>query len=645
MKRIFTLLIFVFVSSNLFAQFPTIYASVASGNYDAAATWETFTGNATNLPGAMGTGTAAGGGPSGTHYVYIRSGHTVSMNGGNRSCLGMKVEATGKLWANETSARRLQVATGGTGFTAPQNWTIENNGTMGGPTDGLYFEPGTNCGTVTLAGTGTYQVQRIRVPGGLTAQVNVIIDRDIQLTQSANYAASLVYNPTATNNFSMTINSGKVASTTAADGYFHNNASTSTGGTYVYNVNGTLDLSSNTQAAANMTTFGPLANAPSSITLNVNGTMKLGTSFVTTSNAGNPGSLSLNILGTGVVDATGTTNLTIDPNYSFKISGTGSFKRTVGASDILFPIGVGTSYNPVIINNAGVSDVFSATVKSSIDNAVTDATKVVNRQWTITETVAGGTIATIKLGWVIADQAAGFNPLNPVVIARWTGTAYEAAAAVVTGTGTVSDPYIATATGFTSFSPFIVANASALPVNFSAAKAYSKEKGIQVDWSIATESNIRHYAVERSANGRDFSSVGIVESKGNSSTTASYTWFDAVPFNGANYYRVRALDIDGSSKYTSIMQVNISKGKTDVVIAPNPVRNNQLNVLFSDLEKGTYTLKVFNNSGQVVFTTQVTTHGGSLSQSLTLPSSVRAGIYNLQVSGNETSINKRIAIE
>ncbi|MBL0358188.1 MAG: hypothetical protein IPP72_15560 [Chitinophagaceae bacterium] len=172
-----------FLAGSANAQNPTIYASVASGSYNVNTTWETFTNTGNNTPGAQGTGTAAASAPSGTHFVYIRSGHTITMNAGNRTCYGMMIEPGAKLWANEAAARRLQLVNGGTGFTYPQTGTITNNGTMGGMGDGLYFEAGANCQNVTITGTGSTIVQRLRVPGGLGSAgggvINITIDLDI----------------------------------------------------------------------------------------------------------------------------------------------------------------------------------------------------------------------------------------------------------------------------------------------------------------------------------------------------------------------------------------------------------------------------------------------------------------------------------
>jgi hypothetical protein len=141
-------------------------------------------------------------------------------------------------------------------------------------------------------------------------------------------------------------------------------------------------------------------------------------------------------------------------------NGTGVFTRkSVGsASAKLFPIGVGGSYNPMTITNSGTADDFSARVQTTISPAPAQPTKVVNRQWTISEAVAGGSNATLQFQWNAGDQASGFSTGSPIVIGRHDGTKWVEQSAAVSG----SNPYLATATGFTSFSPFAVGNTNAI---------------------------------------------------------------------------------------------------------------------------------------------------------------------------------------
>lgn len=180
-----------------------------------------------------------------------------------------------------------------------------------------------------------------------------------------------------------------------------------------------------------------------------------------------------------------------------------------------------------------------------------------------------------------------------------------------------------------------------LPVTIFGAKAFTKENGVQLEWNVGIEDNVASYIIERAINSRDFAAITTVAARGNS----NYAAFDANPVAGVNYYRIKTLDKDGSFKYSSILTVNISKAKAEVVVAPNPVKGGQLNLQIGGLEKGSYSLRLYNDLGQEVFSSQISTTGGSLSQSFTLPSNVKAGMYNLQLNGGEVKISKRVVIQ
>jgi hypothetical protein len=184
-----------------------------------------------------------------------------------------------------------------------------------------------------------------------------------------------------------------------------------------------------------------------------------------------------------------------------------------------------------------------------------------------------------------------------------------------------------------------------LPVRFAGATANVVSEGVKIDWSVATETDILNYEIQRSTNGRDFEVIRSLPSRGNSSTLVMYSAIDNNPRTGVNYYRIKGLGKDGDITYTSILKVNLSNTKADVNVAPNPVRNNDLKVQLSDLAKGTYSLKVYNNVGQVVFSSPLSTEGGSLVRSFKLPVTVGSGIYTLQLTGNDINITKKIVIE
>ena len=68
-------------------------------------------------------------------------------------------------------------------------------------------------------------------------------------------------------------------------------------------------------------------------------------------------------------------------------NGSGQVKRTVGSSDVLFPIG-NTDYNPLILNNSGTSDIYYVRIEDA-EPAAASTEHMVDRSWVINEFVSG----------------------------------------------------------------------------------------------------------------------------------------------------------------------------------------------------------------------------------------------------------------
>lgn len=101
--------------------------------------------------------------------------------------------------------------------------------------------------------------------------------------------------------------------------------------------------------------------------------------------------------------------------------------------------------------------------------------------------------------------------------------------------------------------------------NFTARK---QNKSILLNWQTQTETNTQHFILEKSSNQRDFQVVHLIAASGNSSTIKNYSFTDARPVNGINYYRLKQVDRDGSFVYSKTVSVNCS-GKGSMLY-PNP---------------------------------------------------------------------------
>lgn len=172
-----------------------------------------------------------------------------------------------------------------------------------------------------------------------------------------------------------------------------------------------------------------------------------------------------------------------------------------------------------------------------------------------------------------------------------------------------------------------------LPVKFGEIKGYSKDKGVQIDWTVYSEFNVVRYEIERSTDGVSFSSAGSVQAKGGEGILY-YDWFDAAPADGTSYYRIKNVDIDNRSAYSSIVKINLVETSARLNIYPNPVTGNHISWQAGNLQKGMYVVEIYNTTGQAVYTKQVNHAGGMINETIQLPAVLQRGLYTIQIKGN-----------
>ncbi len=173
--------------------------------------------------------------------------------------------------------------------------------------------------------------------------------------------------------------------------------------------------------------------------------------------------------------------------------------------------------------------------------------------------------------------------------------------------------------------------AAPLPVTFISISANKLGAAVKVDWKVAAERSILKYEVERSADGRSFAKAGTVIATGNSSVDLSYSWMDATPLTGTNFYRIKSIGFAGEIKYTNIVKVSLGDVKPSYTIAPNPVEGSTVNLQFKNQVGGRYNIRLLSSAGQVVYTTIVEHAGGNSTQLINLPASIARGAYKIEI--------------
>jgi hypothetical protein len=90
--------------------------------------------------------------------------------------------------------------------------------------------------------------------------------------------------------------------------------------------------------------------------------------------------------------------------------------------------------------------------------------------------------------------------------------------------------------------------------------------------------------------------------KGNGTTAAvsNYTFTDATPLSGINYYRLRQTDVNGKETLSKVVTVLSNRGG---LFIKNTLVHDFLEVTVGEATQGP--LQIYNTSGQLVFSTTV----------------------------------------
>ena len=138
-----------------------------------------------------------------------------------------------------------------------------------------------------------------------------------------------------------------------------------------------------------------------------------------------------------------------------------------------------------------------------------------------------------------------------------------------------------------------------LPVELTVFSADQRQNGVLLQWETATETNNSHFLIERSGNMRQWEVLGSVQGAGNTLNNTRYTFFDASPLPGNNYYRLRQVDFDGKEMLSPIVVVTwTTQGFTEVF--PNPFSNAIAIRLSGMPEQSVLTAELLDLRGKVV---------------------------------------------
>ena len=160
-------------------------------------------------------------------------------------------------------------------------------------------------------------------------------------------------------------------------------------------------------------------------------------------------------------------------------------------------------------------------------------------------------------------------------------------------------------------------------------------------WQTATEINNNYFRIEKSADGFQFNNIGIVFGAGNSNQLLVYSFVDATPVSGSNYYRLAQVDFDGTEHFSQVIAIDFSGVNEfdDISAYPNPLSwGNTLNIIVPPDAQGLLLISDIN--GRIIYSDRVT--GGDQPVRLTAWSDLfDTGVYIITfVTGSSVYIDR-----
>jgi hypothetical protein len=345
----------------------------------------------------------------------------------------------------------------------------------------------------------------------------------------------------------------------------------------------------------------------------------------------------------------GSSNLTLSGNASggsssnyVVVGGSGTMKKNIGTStSFSFPVG-NSAYNPVdITNNTTTSDEFSVRILDEVlyrGTAGKVATEPrVKRTWLIDKvnpTANSGSGVDFTFNWNSGELVSITTP----ALYHFDGTTWQRQNTGVTSSSTTSLTY----TGYKgSFSPFAIGDElTTLPVAWLYLRCSRKQQNqALIEWATGSEQNSKEFEIQRGNSQGAFAVVGRIAAAGYSYTPKQYSFSDMNTAADATFYRIRQVDIDGSSGFSEICGIKaLNRADNHTIsIYPNPAET--VIYLLSPERDKNLSFTLYNAAGQAIFT-------GILKEGKAeIPlNTISKGVYNLQLTGAGIRINERVVV-
>jgi hypothetical protein len=327
----------------------------------------------------------------------------------------------------------------------------------------------------------------------------------------------------------------------------------------------------------------------------------------------------------------------VTPNYLVYESGsnytgatdarhvTGWVKK-IGNTGFIFPTGNGTYLRQIETSNLSASIEFNAKYRGATQNTNNLQSPLVvvnpNEYWTLDNITQSGTTAQVTLNWDNSKVAFPEYVLIDLRSARYnTSNLWESTGGSATGSVTTTGSI--TSNSLSAFGSLSIGSITfTVPLNFLSIIAQRKTDYTLVEWKTANEANVKHHEIQRSKGNNIFTTIATQPAR-NIIDKQTYSHNDFDKLEGTIYYRIKSVDFDGKTKYSTVVSVHYNGIAETISIRNNPVAGT-IYLSLSSVKNKPYNYQLIAANGNIVQQGNLQ-YGGTGSMSISLQPSVVSG--------------------
>jgi biopolymer transport protein ExbB len=185
---------------------------------------------------------------------------------------------------------------------------------------------------------------------------------------------------------------------------------------------------------------------------------------------------------------------------------------------------------------------------------------------------------------------------------------------------------------------------SVLPVQLTAFQGVSEQDGTNtITWTTELELNHNKFLLERSANGSNWECIKTIPAVQTTSITPqNYMVRDYNPALPFSYYRLKQVDMDGTSTLSKIIAIkqHVQVATMDIMVRPNPAQNHVTIACANNLRLQDTRIELLNNLGMPI-PVRATLNANSIA--LDMPG-ITNGVYYLNVYIKNQKYSRKLLI-